>query len=333
MTKTIPRYLIIESLAKLGQKLRKEGVPDEICHAAMAENPWFTHRYIQIAAKAVSSWFDENLLREFVARYPEYDGFPRNVLIITAGNIPLVGWHDLMVVVLSGHAVQVRCSHKDKVLIQWLAGEWIKLLPELAMRIIFGTETATPDFLIATGSDNTARYLRAAYKGMPAIIRGNRYSLAVVGPEISDAALDGLMEDIFLYNGLGCRNISNILLLPGADETRIYTKIAQYPAENLNRLYLERVLHEKAKKVVWEEPFIDCGNVLIQPAEYPGRSEMGVVRKISVGDERDSEAILSGIRSEIQCIAGRDTAFGKTQNPALHDFADEIDTMNALLQI
>ncbi|MEZ4776862.1 MAG: hypothetical protein R3D00_27045 [Bacteroidia bacterium] len=333
MKKTIHRYLIVESLAKLGETLRKNGVPAGVVAKAVHENPWFTPGYIQQAVSALGVWMEENTLKAFVDSYPERKTKPRNVALIAAGNIPLVGWHDVMAVILSGHIAHIRCSHKDQVLMHWLVEAWVQQLPALADRIFWDVSIAKPDFLIGTGSNNTARYLEAKFSDVPRIIRKNRYSLAVLRPNMAEDELDGLMEDIFLYNGLGCRNVNNLLVMPGTDWERIWRKIDQYPSEYLNPLYLERVLHEKAKMVVWGEPLMDCDKLLILPAVSPGRSEMGVIRKISVEGEAALVEMIAENKHELQCIVGIDTPFGATQYPSLSDFADDINTMDALLQI
>lgn len=333
MNKTIHRYLIIESLAKLGKILREDGVPEDIVAAAVRQNPWFTPAYIRKAVSAISLWLEENELLSFTDVYPERTSTARNVALIAAGNVPLVGWHDVLAVILSGHIAHIRCSHKDQVLMRWLAETWIQQIPGLKDRIFWDLSSSKPDFFIGTGSNNTARYLESAFYDVPRIIRKNRYSVAVIRPDMTESEWEGLMEDIFLYNGLGCRNVNNLLGMPGTDWDAVNEKIAEYPSEYLNPLYLERVLHEKAKRVIWGESFMFCGNLIIQPSVLPGRSEMGVVRKITVAGEKALAEMINHHQLELQCVVGMDTAFGTTQHPTLNDFADNVNTMNALLQI
>ena len=142
-----------------------------------------------------------------------------------------------------------------------------------------------------------------------------------------------LCEDIFLYNGLGCRNVSNLLVKPNFDWNSFVKKVSNYIREKLNPLYLERVLHQKSLMEVLNRPFESSENILITSGNSLEISSMGILRKIQIDDEAELHTILAHNKSNIQCIVGKDTAFGMTQKPAIGNFADDLDTMKLLTEL
>ena len=333
MAEYISRYLLIESLDKLNDQIRSTGVPEHIINSAIKANPWFTKYYIEYSIRAISSWFRKETLTYFLNDYPERQSSPLNIGVIAAGNLPLVGFHDVLIPVLSGHAVGLKPSHRDRVLMQWLIESWIEILPTLKKRIRIGSLSESLDFLITTGSNNTARYIEADFKDIPKVIRKNRYSMAILSEEMEENEMDQLCEDILLYNGLGCRNVNNLLVMPGANWDTFIEKISNYPTERLNPLYLERVLYESSLMELLNTPFESYKSIIITSENSPGISSMGVLRKITVDNEAKLQRILDHNKSNIQCIVGRETAYGMTQRPKISDFADSVDTMKLLTDL
>lgn len=329
---SIPRKEIIDSLVSTGAKL-KRGVPDSVKADAIAANPWFTAYYIDRALANILPWLERQNLEEFSAAYPLREKVSLSIAVITAGNLPFVGLHDVLIVLLSGHRLQLKLSHKDQVLVKWLVEEWVSAFPALKDYIRFVSRPVDPDFLIATGSNNTIRYIKALYNDISCLLRQNRFSLAVLEPKITDQELEWLCDDIFLYNGLGCRNVSNILYSSEEAWGRLEKKLMDYPKEKLNPLYLERVLHEKAKVNVWGTDLKFCENILIQSCEEPALPDMGILRKVKTIQETEVDRMLEEHQSNIQCIAGTEVGFGKTQCPTLKDFADNVDTMRHLVYL
>ncbi|MEM9984528.1 MAG: hypothetical protein AAF804_05470, partial [Bacteroidota bacterium] len=189
------------------------------------------------------------------------------------------------------------------------------------------------DYLIATGSDNSARYFHAHFPSIPKLIRKHRYSVAILGSKVSDSDLNGLAEDMLLYNGLGCRNVSNLIVLPGFDLSRLVESLHAYPSDQINPLYLERVLYAKHLKGVLRESTQSVPHTLLQTSDGPGTSEMGITRLIRPNSMEQVDIWLEQYKNQWQCVVGRNVKFGQTQSPKFDNFADEVDTMAILTQI
>ncbi|GAB4403452.1 MAG: acyl-CoA reductase [Bacteroidia bacterium] len=321
------RSRLIDSLERLSHKL---DVPASVMSAAVKANPWFTPYYIHRSLMAIRTWLDATLLEAFAAPYPCAAASPRRVGIIAAGNLPLVGFHDVLVGLLCGHRVEVKYSHQDRVLLPWLMETLTGIMPELRRFFRGVPDIDGPDLLLATGSNNTARYLDARYSHVQRLVRRNRYSLAVLDDSWSAASLEALWEDILLYNGLGCRNVSNVVVRAGFDTVRWLDAAKTYKPDWLNPHYLEQVLHQYATHQVLEEQVYDLPAILVKPAAQPHYAEMGILYLVREEALGSIEAYIAQIQDQIQCVVGHDTQPGKTQWPELNDFADGVDTMALL---
>ncbi|RMG24080.1 MAG: hypothetical protein D6730_13200 [Bacteroidetes bacterium] len=332
MTIAISRHKLIQSLLALGRSLKEE-LPPRVVQAAIDANPWFTPYYIRRSIDAISTWLEPASLQQLWANYPLPAGNTRKVGIIAAGNVPLVGFHDLLVTILCGHIALVKPSHQDEVLMKWVVQLWKKHLPEIGERIHFFKQLPTPDYLIATGSNNTARYLRADFVQVPHLIRKNRFSVALLHPGLSDEQLHRLSDDIFLYNGLGCRNVSNVLVLPGFDMENWKYILSEYPRTRLNPYYLKKVALERVRLQMLEADFIDTPYVLIKPANAFDFGQMGVLSLQWVESHKQAQHLLTTVASEVQCVVGQDTPVGQAQCPGLLTFADEVNTLEILMRL
>ncbi len=322
----IPHEALIESLCRLRDRLSLRYIPQRVAALAIQNNPWFTDFYIAQSLKAIQHWLHEETLRRYLLACPPAQA-AKTIGIITAGNVPLVGFHDVMTALLCGHIAWVRASHQDRVLLEWVLQQWVELLPALAQRIAFVQAMERVDFLLATGSNNTARHLHAQHTHIPRLIRHNRFSVALLDGSESDAQLQSLNDDIFLYNGLGCRNVSNVLATPDFDLERWIQILNEYPAERLNVLYLEKLTWERARMDLLMQPCIPTKNVLIKHSNALDFARMGVIYLIRVKSVSEAEKIIREHENHIQCVVNLDTETGKTQIPALNDFADDIDTL------
>ncbi len=328
-----PRDVWVESLLALGDWLRRHPIPPSVVEAAIRENPWFTPYYLRRSVAGIAQWLEEKALLRFLADYPVRTAPPREVGIIAAGNLPLVGWHDVLMGLLSGHRVWLRCSHQDQIMIHWLNDQWKRFLPDLTIFLRVINDISSVDCLIATGSNNSARYFERRFRGVPKLIRHHRYSVAYLHQEVEDQQLDDLCDDLLLYNGLGCRNVSNVLLAPGFEPERLIQSLRAYPRERLNPLYLERVLYAKHLKGILGKTVIHTPTALLQPASEPGSSEMGVIGLIQDVDTRLLATWKDKFQHQWQCVVGENVTFGRTQQPRLSDFADNVDTMKLLLAL
>lgn len=329
----IPRNILIDSLVNLGTKLVPEEIPKNIVQEAVSKNPWFTPYYIYKSISSIKTWMDRSILESFLDKYPNPTRPPKEIGIIAAGNLPLVGFHDVMMVILSGNIAKIKCSHQDQVLMKWIFSKWCECLSDLHSLLSVVNFFTSPAFFIATGSNNSARYFRFIYPNTPRLIRQNRFSVAILTSETTDAELTRLCDDIYAYNGLGCRNVSNLIITRQAELERWVEKGKQYSKNKLNPLYLERVLYEKARVKTLRQPILEGPNVLIRVEAQPTYTSMGVINAITVQHQQELKGILKAFQEQFQCIVGLDTYFGQTQEPGIGDFADNRDTLRLLLDV
>ena len=209
----------IAAFIKLGEKIAQL-TPSEIeqlASTATAQNGWFAHQSVKNALEGIAFMLEESKLNDWVNRYNVEDVTPKVVGIVMAGNIPMVGFHDLLCVLMAGHFAAIKPSSDDRFLTHQLV-DWInEIEPRLKKNIEIREKLTNIDAVIATGSDNTARYFEYYFKDIPSIIRKNRTSVAILSGNESASELEALGEDIFSYFGLGCRNVSKVFTPAGYD--------------------------------------------------------------------------------------------------------------------
>ena len=327
---SISRKDLQSSLIKLGESLYSEKIPEKVLHEALQENPWFTPYYIKSSLEGIRIWLQKESLENFLANYPIYESPPKEVAVIAAGNLPLVCFHDVLMSLLAGHICLLKTSHRDRVLISYVRKLWIEIFPEIAAYFQLVEKVEHCDFLISTGSNNTARYIEAKYPHTPKLIRKNRFSVGLLTAEMNEEEMKGLAKDIFLYNGLGCRNVSNLLIFPEADLPTFYEILNDYPQNLLNPFYLERVLYERSRLEQLGGNFKAFPKILVDYSPHLSFASMGLMFGVHIQQEGDDKELLTKHRDDIQIIVGQDTAYGYAQNPALNDFADDVDTLKLL---
>ncbi len=307
---------------------------DQLLQLVEGHNEWFLPGLVRRAIQAMLPWFESPQPEQFFSQnkpgiYPETS---KHIGIIMAGNLPLVGLHDLLMVLLAGHRALVRTSTRDSVLIRRLVSQFH---PGLQSRIAF-RESLDPQslsFLIATGSNNTARYLKHQFVGIPKIIRGNRYSVAVLNGEESAEHLNGLAEDILLYHGMGCRSVSNLLIPKGYRFDNLLQALNRFPKELLSEAWYRVVTWENAIRQMEFPNEVVGKRVAFWKGENLKTVPVGVVNLVTWEDRTQLEAHLTAKRDELQCIVGRDqpVEFGRSQHPGLADFADGINSYALLV--
>lgn len=319
----------IELFAALGSRLSRFG-RDEFTRAvterACRANGWFTPGEINRAVRTLAhEMLRGDRLRAWLARYPVPVARPRRVLVVMAGNIPLVGFFDLLCVVASGHRCLVKPSGKDSVLTEFILSELRQLDPEVRAELYDGTSAV--DAVIATGGESANRYFRTRYADIPALLRGNRHSVAVLSGRETSEQLAGLADDIWAYSGLGCRSVS-LLFVPQGYDLRL-----EMPP--VNEKYRNNYRQTRALLEMTGRPFVDLGAaVLIEQREFPAAlSEVSVARYRSL---EEVTAWLGVHDAELQCVVteclahSRRAAFGRAQSPALTDYPDERDVIGFL---
>ena len=301
-----------------------------------AENGWFTVENIHKALNAWGLALSEENLKNWVSRYNFSEpSLPKKVAVIMAGNIPLVGFHDFLTVLLFGHKVQAKLSSDDKRLLPVIAKMITEMDPELGQRIAFVEKVENPDAVIATGSNNTARYFEYYFGKYPNIIRKNRTSVAVLSGDESDEQLRAFGEDLFRYFGLGCRNVSKLYLPKGFDLDRIFGAIVSYNDVVNNNKYANNYDYYRAIYMLNKHPFLENGFVIFREQQSL-HTPVAVVHYEFYEDENVLRQQLDAQRHDLQCIVSNsagDIPFGQTQQPALWDYADGVDTAEFLLDL
>lgn len=332
----------IESFSRLGEILRNSisgngGDPaiEKIIEKQEHLNPWFTSENVRMAIAAIANELTEENLTKWTAAYPllHKDTKPLNVAVIMAGNIPLVGFHDFLCVLISGNNIIAKTSSKDQDLIVYISNLLCSINPQFRNMIRF-TEGILSDFnaVIATGSDNSSRYFEYYFGKYPNIIRKNRNSISIIEGDESDEELESLGIDVFSYFGLGCRNVSKLYIPSQYDLKKITDKWSHYSYLARHSKYSNNYDFNKAVYLVNRESFLDTGYLLLK--EDSRISSPVSVLYYEYYESIDAVKQLSDLLKEkIQCITGRNyIPFGKAQCPHLWDYADGIDVLDFLLK-
>ncbi len=322
---------MIHTCALLGERLAALEVKSPVVQEACRENPWFMpHEVVRAAHVIADTMLRPELLERWLAAYPLLPHpNPCRVGIIMAGNIPLVGFFDLLAVLVAGHRAVVKPSSKDNVLIAWVVDQLLEIDAGCPVEwMVQGQEG--PQAIIATGSDNAIMHLRSSYGDLPALLRGSRQSVAVLDGTESEAELRGLEEDIFAYSGLGCRNVS-LILLPEGVEPRL-----RLP--EMNPLYLENYRHQRALRQMLGLPFCDLGGaLLVDGEEFSSALSLITLKRYTTLEE--VQQWLEQHDREIQCVVGRAVKhprradFGMGQCPSLWDYPDQVDLLAFLADL
>ncbi len=340
----LSRQTRLAALVQLGRHLRAAGDDaylQAVLNRTSIHNPWFTLENQALAIAAVADHFlAADKLAVWAAAYPEPDGFtPRRVGLVLAGNIPLVGFHDLLCVFVSGHRAVVKLSEKSPYVLPYL----VKLLagfdPAAAEQINFFDKLGGFDVVIATGSNNSARYFEQYFGKYPHIIRRNRNGAAVLTGEETTGELAALAVDIFRYFGLGCRNVSKIYVPEGYDfhplleATHVHNRIQLHPK------YKNNFDYNYALMLLNKESFHSNGAIIIREGATL-QSPIATLHYETYTDVADLEEELAARRDELQLVVARPgllrfptLAFGAAQQPGLGDYADGVDTMAWLMGV
>lgn len=318
---------VIDLFSRLGVNLRGFGDDDAtraVADAACRANGWFTAAEIRRAVRAIArDMLSRDKLETWLAAYPAVPvAVPRRVLVVMAGNIPLVGFFDLLCTVVAGHRCLLKPSAKDAVLTEYIVGLLRSI--DASVPVEFYDGTSPVDAVIATGSDNANRYFRARYAGIPSLLRGSRQSAAVLSGNETPEQLAGLADDIWAYSGLGCRSVSLLFLPEG------YEPILQMPS--VNGKYINNYRQIRALLAMQGCPFRDLGAaVAVEQRAFPMS-----LSQISYTHYRTPDEVAGWLAmhdDELQCVVteclphSRRAAFGCAQSPALTDYPDDRDVI------
>ena len=305
---------------------------------AQENNSWFTKDNILQSIENTTKSLTNNNLNTFIKSNNLTINSPKTVAVIMAGNIPLVGFHDFLSVLISGHSVLVKQSSNDKNLLP-LLGKYLEYIEESFKGKITFTEQKLENFdaVIATGSNNTARYFEYYFKNKPHIIRKSRNSVAVLKGNESEDDLQKLSDDVFQYYGLGCRSVSKLYVPKDYDFNNFFN--GMYIKKNIinNAKYANNYDYNKAVYLMSEFDLLENGFLMIKE-DTSYSSPIATVFYEYYDNLIDLKIRLYEDREKIQCIVSSDfidseIAFGETQNPNLWDFADGVNTLEFLASI
>lgn len=297
-------------------------------------NGWFTPEFVDLAVKNIITQFlQKEKLEAFAHHYRLDDNIGgKNVGIVMAGNIPLVGFHDFLTVFLSGHRQTIKLSSKDEVLLKFLVEKMTEMNPEVASKTAFAEMLKGCNAYIATGSNNSARYFDYYFGKYPCIIRRNRTSVAVLQGDESPEKLALLSDDIHQYFGLGCRNVTKIYVPVGYDFVPLLKAFDSYKHFADHHKYKNNYDYQLSIALLNNVYYMTNGSTLM--IESP--SIFSPISQVFYETYTNPGILKSQLENnpDIQCITGSGyLPFGKAQCPALTDFADGVDTMQFLLSL
>lgn len=316
----------IDAFAQLGKALHsiEQGDKNSLYSQAANRNAWFTPKHCELALTGISKFLDKEGLEQWTKAYDFSSTRRKKVGVVMAGNIPLVGFHDLLCVLISGHHLAAKLSSQDTVLMSYVIGELLKIEPRFKENLSLVERMNDVEAVIATGSDNTSRYFEYYFRKIPHIIRKNRSSCAELRGNETDEQLFDLGKDVFSYFGLGCRNVSKLFVPENYDFTRLLRIWEPYHEVFNHHKYVNNYDYNKSILLVNRTHHYDNGFALLT-------ENQALVSPISVVYY---EVGTPDVKSEkIQCIVGvekNQIPFGKTQEPDLSDYADNVDTLKFL---
>ena len=307
---------------------------EKVIKKAQSNNSWFTDENIKINLTYWSKKLIKTNLNQWLSKYNLKDTSRKNIAIIMAGNIPLVGFHDFICVFLAGHNSIIKLSSNDKYLIPFL----LNLVKFPSDKVVYLDGMLKDyDAVIATGSDNTSRYFEYYFKNKQSIIRKNRNSIAILDGNETDEELKSLSHDILTYFGLGCRSVSKLYVPKGYNFDSFFNSIFAYKDLINNHKYANNYDYNKAIYLMSEYKFLDNGFFMIKEGNemhspistinYEYYDNISHLNEKIKQQEDNIQCVVSNIKFE-----GR-IDFGETQNPSLNQYADNIDVMNFLLTI
>ncbi|PHN06467.1 acyl-CoA reductase [Flavilitoribacter nigricans] len=332
----------LDALVKLGESLRGEDEYREaVIHRTAFNNPWFTKENQRLALEAISTkMLDKEKLDQWLDRYEMHE--PENIRsvgMVLAGNIPLVGFHDVLCVFVAGHHAVIKLSDKDPYLLPFLLKRLNEIDERTAAYFRIVEQLKDFDAVIATGSNNSARYFESYFGKYPNIIRKNRNAVAVLNGAEDHDELMALGKDVFRYFGLGCRNVAKLYVPEGYDFDPLLTAFHEYRDIITHSKYKNNFDYNYALFMLNKVPYRANGCIIL--TENPNlQSHIAGLHYEYYDSEQELVTDLKSREEEIQCVVSKmdleeveQFPFGKAQEPELWDYADGVDTMKFLLDL
>lgn len=345
MSETLTPDQLIDALSKLGTQLQQlDTLDNELIESAKHYNGWFIPENVAKSITAIGQMLNPtDLTNWFALQLPRteiniHQG--KRVGLILAGNIPAVGFHDVLCVLVSGHKAFIKTSSQDQQLIPYILKKLIAIEPAFEGQITYISQLKNYDAVIATGSNNSARYFDYYFKNVPHIIRKNRNSVAVLTGNEKTADLTNLGHDIFDYFGLGCRNVSKLYVPKGYNFKPFFEAIESFSWVGGVSKYNNNYDYNKSIFLVNKEPHLDNGFLLLK-ADKSLQSLLATLYYEEYDNISQLDQQLATLSEQIQCVVSANplqapisqVKFGFSQKPKLWDYADGVDTMQFLLNL
>jgi hypothetical protein len=324
----------IELLFELKKYLQENGAEwQEAKQKASIVNGWFTPEFIELSVNNIVDHFlDGNKLQAWVNHYHMDDNITaKNVGIVMAGNIPLVGFHDFLSAFITGHIQTIKLSAKDDILLKHLVQQMYGWEVTMQNYVSFAGMLKGCDAYIATGSNNSAVYFDYYFSKYPGIIRRNRTSVAILKGSETTEELEKLSDDIHAYFGLGCRNVTKIYVPKGYDFVPLLQSFQAYKYFADHNKYRNNYDYNLSVQIMNNQFYMTNETTLLVEND----SLFSPISQLNYSFYNNLETLMEELRnsSDVQCIAGVDLPFGKAQSPGLMDYADGVDTVQFLLSL
>lgn len=329
----------IAAFAKLGEWLSTHSEETTQLVAQLHhKNPWYTMDNVLLQMQAIGNNLTLEKLRSWIAPYPAEDS-KKTVGLVLAGNLPLVGFHDILCSAIMGFNVKIKVSSDDAGLTQFVIERLIQIEPLFAEKITLVEKLTDFDLIIATGSNNSARYFEYYFGQKPHIIRKNRNSVAVLTGDESTEELVGLGHDIFNYFGLGCRSVSKLYFPKDYPIATFFEAIEQFSPIRDHFKYNNNYDYNKSIYLINKDKHYDNGFLLLKE-DTNLSSPLAVLFYEEYTDIKELESKLDEQKEGIQCVVSQQSlqitspnfSLGQSQQPALDDYADGVNTIDFLAQ-
>ncbi len=325
----------IEILVGLGDYFKENSMHlQSVIASASEKNAWFIPEFIELAIKNIQeSFLDKDKLESWAKHYHVDDNIGgKNIGLVMAGNIPLVGFHDFLAIFMSGHRQTIKLSSRDDVLLKHLVDKLTILEPVVGDSITFANMLNGCDAYIATGSNNSARYFEQYFSKYPHIIRRNRTAVAVLTGNEKQDELFSLSDDIHQYFGLGCRNVTRLFVPEQYDFEPLLRSFVRYRFFNNHHKYMNNYDYQLSISLLNKIFYMTDGTTLLIEED----AIFSAISRINYSFYTDYTILMSQLLKEkdIQCIVGHgQVPFGEAQRPGLMEYADGIDTLEFLLTL
>ena len=332
----------IEFLAELGRQLENSLELSQLISRVSRKNPWFTEEFVSHSINAiVSQMLNRQKLSVWLSNY-EAKSVKKTVALIFAGNVPLVGMHDYLCCYIAGCNIKLKLSSKDDELFPFVLNKLLEIDPALKTKVTLTEIVKDFDAVIATGSDNTNRYFEYYFKDYPRILRKNRNSIAIVTGQESEIKLQNLANDIFMYFGFGCRNVSKLYVPVDYDLTRLFPAFEKrFSWMHSHNKYMSNYDYNRTILMLNKIPHLANEFVMINESA----SISSPIGCLHYETWHDKNILVSNIKKDldkIQCVvvanprewpALSSVTIGEAQNPELWDYADGTDTLQFLFSL